>query len=155
MPSWPVLGNRGEPRRQRLRLVPQRMPVPKDAGKRAPLDMLQSGAPDGGMRLLFRIIGTWLLGMAVILLIIDGTRSLAASSLVLTSLGETWATIHAESLVEVRTFLASRFFGPLLETIVEVILGLPGWLVLAVPGVLIAWLGRTRRARVFIRQDQF
>ena len=31
----------------------------------------------------------------------------------------------------------------------------PGWLVLAIPGLLIAWLGRTRRARVFVRQDQF
>jgi hypothetical protein len=107
------------------------------------------------MRLLFRIIGTWLLGMAVILLIIDGTRSLAANALVLTSLGETWATIHAQSLLDVRTFLASRFFGPLLESAVTFILGLPGWLVLAVPGVMIAWLGRTRRARVFVRQDQF
>lgn len=107
------------------------------------------------MRLLFRIIGTWLLGMAVILLIIDGTRSLAASTIVFTSLGETWATIHAESLVEVRNFLASRFFGPLLESGIEFILALPGWLVLAIPGVLIAWMGRTRRARIFIRQDQF
>ncbi|CAN0600082.1 unnamed protein product [Laminaria digitata] len=107
------------------------------------------------MRLLFRIIGTWLLGMAVIPLIIDGTRSLAASTIVFTSLGETWATIHADSLVEVRNFLASRFFGPLLESAIEFILALPGWLVLAIPGVLIAWMGRTRRARIFIRQDQF
>ena len=107
------------------------------------------------MRLFFRLVGTWLIGMAVILLIIDGTRSLAANGLVMTSLGETWLTIHADSLVVVRSFLASRFFGPLLATLVDTILSLPGWLVLAVPGALVAWLGRTRRARVFVRQDQF
>jgi hypothetical protein len=107
------------------------------------------------MRLLFRIVGTWLVGMAVILLIIDGTRSLAASGLVLTSLGETWATIHAQSLLDFRAFLGSRFFGPLLESVIDFILSQPGWLVLAIPGLLIAWLGRTRRARVFVRQDQF
>ena len=107
------------------------------------------------MRLVFRLVGTWLIGLAVILLIIDGTRSLAASGLVMTPLGETWSTLHAESLADLRAFLASRFFGPLLDTAVETLLALPGWVVLAVPGAFIAWLGRTRRARVFVRQDQF
>jgi hypothetical protein len=106
------------------------------------------------MRLLLRLLGTWLLGMALILLIIDGTRSLAANAIIMTSLGDTWMGLHAESLVEAKRFLASRFFGPLLETAVTVVLGLPGWVVLGVPGAFIAWLGRTRRARVFVRQDQ-
>jgi hypothetical protein len=106
------------------------------------------------MRLLLRLLGTWLLGIALILLIIDGTRSLAASALIMTSLGDTWMSLHAQSLAETQAFLATRFFGPLLETSVTAILGLPGWIVLGVPGVFIAWLGRTRRARVFVRQDQ-
>ncbi|HHY51051.1 MAG TPA: hypothetical protein GYA10_15065 [Alphaproteobacteria bacterium] len=107
------------------------------------------------MRLFFRILGTWLLGMALILVIIDGTRSLAADAIVLTPLAETWTAIHAQSLVDLRAFLATRFFGPLLEAAVEAILALPGWLALGVPGAFIAWLGRTRRARVFVKQDQF
>lgn len=107
------------------------------------------------MRLFFRIVGTWLLGMALILLIIDGTRSLAADAIVLTPLADTWIAIHAQSLADLRAFLATRFFGAVLETAVEAILALPGWIVLGVPGAFIAWLGRTRRARVFVRQDQF
>lgn len=106
------------------------------------------------MRLLFRLVGTWLIGMAMILLIIDGTRSLAANRLIMTPFVDTWLTLHADSLVALRQFLATRFFGPLLETGVETILALPGWAVLVVPGLFIAWLGRTRRARVFVRQDQ-
>jgi hypothetical protein len=107
------------------------------------------------MRLLLRLIGTWLLGIALILLIIDGTRSLAANALVMSSLEETWTWLHAASLQEARTFLATRFFGPVLDGIVNVLLQLPAWVVLGVPGALIAWMGRTRRARVFVNQDQF
>jgi hypothetical protein len=107
------------------------------------------------MRLLLRLLGTWLLGIALILVIIDGTRSLAANAIVVTSLFDTWTWMHAESLDAMRTFLATRFFGPVLEGVVTALLQLPGWLVLGVPGALIAWAGRTRRARVFVKQDQF
>jgi hypothetical protein len=106
------------------------------------------------MRLLFRLLGTWLLGIALILLIIDGTRSLAESGLVMTPLGETWNQLHAASLVELQNFLSSRFFGPILNPVVSGLLGLPGWIVFAVPGGLLAWMGRTRRARLFVKQDQ-
>lgn len=106
------------------------------------------------MRLLLRLTGTWLIGMALILLIIDGTRSLAASTLYLTPLGETWAMLHVESLVGLREFVATRFFGPVLDSAVAGLLSLPGWIVLGLPGGLLAWLGRTRRARLYVRQDQ-
>lgn len=106
------------------------------------------------MRLFLRIIGTWLLGVALILLIIDGTRSLGANQLLFTSFAEDWAWLHAESLGIVREFFASRFFGLVLEPTFEAVLGFPGWAVLAVPGVLLAWLGRSRRTRLFVRHDQ-
>jgi hypothetical protein len=107
------------------------------------------------MRLILRIIGTWLVGLAFILLIIDGTRSLAANDLVITSLGDTWTSLHAESLEQLRAFFATRFFGPLLDVVVTTLLTFPGWAVLAVPGAILAWLGRSKRSRVFLRQDQF
>lgn len=107
------------------------------------------------MRLFLRIVGTWLVGVALILLVIDGTRSLAANAIVTTPLGDTWRTLHPQSLEELRLFLETRFFGPLLETAIAGLLGLPGWIVIGVPGLFIAWLGRTRRARLFVRQDQF
>ncbi|HWA20078.1 MAG TPA: hypothetical protein VG757_13895 [Devosia sp.] len=105
------------------------------------------------MRLLLRILGTFLIAVAVILLIIDGTRSLAANAIVMTSLGDTWTGINPQSLEQLRAFLATRFFGPLLEAVVSGLLGMPGWAVTGVPGVLLAWAGRSRRERVFLRQD--
>jgi hypothetical protein len=41
-----------------------------------------------------------------------------------------------------------------LEVVVDFILNSPGWAVLAIPGVILAWLGRSRRSRLFVRQDQ-
>ncbi len=106
------------------------------------------------MRLIFRLVGTWLLGLALILAIIDGTKSLAANALVTTSLGETWGALHAPSLAATRDFVTSRFFSSVLEPIVAVLLATPAFLILAVPGIMLAVAGRSRRMRVFVRQDQ-
>lgn len=106
------------------------------------------------MRLILRILGTWLLGVALILLIIDGTRSLGANALMFTTFGDAWTWLNAESLDATRAFLSSRFFGPLLEPAVATLLALPSWAVLAVPGVVLAWMGRSRRTRVFVQHDQ-
>jgi len=107
------------------------------------------------MRLILRVLCTLLIACAVILLIIDGTKSLGANAIVMTPLSDTWTLIHAESLESVKQFLATRMFGPLLETVVTAILALPGWAVIGVPGLLLAWAGRSRRERIFLRQDQF
>ncbi|MDC9822783.1 hypothetical protein PRN20_03480 [Devosia sp. ZB163] len=106
------------------------------------------------MRLFLRILGTWLLGVALILLIMDGTRSLGANRLVFTSLEANWSWLHPASLEVVREFLSTRFFGVVLEPVTEAILAFPGWAVLAVPGALLAWMGRSRKTRLFVRHDQ-
>lgn len=106
------------------------------------------------MRLILRIIGTTLLAAALILVILDGTRSLGTNALVITSLGAAWETVHAPSLVALHEFVDSRLFGPLLEGVINAVLGFPGWAVLGVPGALLAWLGRSKRTRVFVKQGQ-
>ena len=105
------------------------------------------------MRLLIRLIGTWLFALAVVLVIVDGTRSLAASELVITGLGTAWQDVHPQSLEGLRAFLASRLFGPLLEQGVNALLGFPAWAVIGVPGLFLAYAGRSRRSRTFLTQD--
>jgi hypothetical protein len=106
------------------------------------------------MRLLLRIVGTWLVAVALILGVVDGTKSLAANSFIFTSFAEAWTWLNVESLAATRSFLESRLFGPLLETLSDAVFAAPAWLVIAIPGLLLAWLGRSRRVRLFVRHDQ-
>jgi hypothetical protein len=107
------------------------------------------------MRLVLRVVGTWMVGLALVLLIIDGTRSLSANAVVLTPLGETWRGLDAEGLAVTREFFATRFFGALLGPAFDTLVTWPGFAVLGVPGVVLALLGRSRKVRTFVRQDQF
>lgn len=107
------------------------------------------------MRLLFRLTGTWLLALALILLIVDGTKSLGANAFVWTPLGELWLQIHEPSLTGFRAFIESRFFDVVLLPAADFILNLPAWAVFGVPGIILAVMGRSRRSRIYVQQDQF
>lgn len=105
------------------------------------------------MRLLVRIVGTWLIALATILLIIDGTRSLGANHLVTTSLMESWTNLAPQSLEAVRQFLGTRFFGAMLGPLFDWLIGLPGFAVLGVPGFILAFAGRPRHTRRYVSTD--
>ena len=106
------------------------------------------------MRLVFRIAGTWLIGLAVIILVIDGTKSLAANEIIFTSLAQAWTQIHAPSLEAVEGFFASRFFAALLDSAMTALLTYPAFAVLGLPGILLALMGRRPRRERFLRQEQ-
>lgn len=106
------------------------------------------------MRLVLRVLGTWLLGLALVLIVIDGTKSLAADSLVLTSLSDAWTGLHPQSLMVVETFLRGRFLGEALAAIFTAVLTYPAFAVIGVPGILLALLGRRRRRERYVSQDQ-
>ena len=106
------------------------------------------------MRLLLRILGTWLIGLALIFLVVDGTRSLAANALVLTSLVQAWTQLHPPSLDAVSGFLESRFFADLLAVAWQALLTYPVFAVLGIPGIVLALMGRRPRRERFLRQEQ-
>ncbi len=106
------------------------------------------------MRLLLRVIGTWALGLAVILIVIDGTKSLGANSLILTPLGETWGMLAAPSLEATRDFIATRFFNALLLPAFESLLTFPTFAVIGVPAIFLALLGRKPSRQRYLRHDQ-
>ena len=106
------------------------------------------------MRLIVRALGTWLIGLALVLLVIDGTKSLGANGLVLTSLADLWTGLHAESLAGVAGFVQSRLLGDLLAAGLAALLRYPAFAVFGVPGVVLALLGRAKQRDRFLRQDQ-
>lgn len=106
------------------------------------------------MRLILRIAGTWLIGLALIWLVIDGTRSLGANALVYTTLSDVWLQVHPPSLAGLESFLESRFFAELLDVALKAILTYPAFAVFGVPGILLALAGRAPRRERFLRHDQ-
>lgn len=106
------------------------------------------------MRLILRYLGTWLIALALVLIVIDGTKSLGANRLVLTSLADLWTQLHPASLVGVQGFFDSRFFADLLDAAMGALLAYPAFAVLGVPGIILALLGRRPRRERFLRQDQ-
>jgi len=106
------------------------------------------------MRLILRIAGTWLIGLALILLVVDGTRSLGANALVFTSLADLWTSVHPPSLLAVEEFFETRFFAQLLDAALKAVLDYPAFAVFGLPGIVLALLGRAPRRERFLRADQ-
>ena len=106
------------------------------------------------MRTVLRILGTWLIGLALVLLVIDGTKSLAANAIVMTSLGDGWTSIHPQSIEAVSAFFSSRFFADLLASVFATLLTYPAFAVIGVPGIVLALLGRKRRRQRFLRTEE-
>jgi hypothetical protein len=106
------------------------------------------------MRLILRVAGTWLIGLALVLLVVDGTRTLGANDAVFTSLGQLWTQLNPSSLMAVQEFFESRFFAALLDATFKVILTYPAFAVIGLPGLLLALLGRKPRRERFLQHDQ-
>lgn len=106
------------------------------------------------MRLALRLIGTWLIGLAVVLLVIDGTKSLAANTLVFADFGQVWRGLNEASLEATRSFFASRFFADLLDRVFDAILAYPAFAVVGISGIVLALSGRRPRRERFLRQSE-
>jgi hypothetical protein len=97
------------------------------------------------MSVALRLLASMLLLIAVIAIVFDGTRSLAAHTLVLTSLGENWAKIAPATLAAARSAVQRNTHPLVWDLGVRKLLLLPSWVVFGVLGVVVAYVGRQRR----------
>jgi hypothetical protein len=92
------------------------------------------------IRFAFRLLATISLALAVILAILDATRSVAMSRLVLTPLGESWKTLSPTTLDGVRATVEGRW--PFLwDTVAQWLLSAPGSIVFAALALLLYAVG--------------
>lgn len=98
---------------------------------------------------LARFIGLWMIAGALVALVIDGAKTIAASSLTVTPLGLAWFTISPASLMQTQEFVQRRvesFIGHWLwDPVIQWILMAPTWAVLGIVGAWLLYLGRPRR----------
>jgi hypothetical protein len=93
------------------------------------------------IRFLFRFIGLWLLAGAFVVLVIDGTRSVSASSLIFAPVRDAWTLVDPASLDAVQ----KKFAGGAAEALFGHALAMPFCLFLALAGLLFLLIGRRRR----------
>lgn len=100
---------------------------------------------------LARFIGLWLIAGALVALVVDGTKTIAASQLTVTPLGLAWFSINPSSLMTVQAFVQQTiesYVGHWLwDPLIQWILMLPSWLVLGLLGAWLTYIGRKRGLR--------
>ena len=97
-------------------------------------------------RFLARFIGVWLVAASLVVAVVDGAKSIAASSLVLTPLAETWATISEAASSNSEAGGPAELPWPL-DIAIAWLLAAPTAAVLFVIGFLLLIAGRKRRER--------
>jgi len=101
--------------------------------------------------LLVRLLGLFAIAGAVVGLVIDGTKSIAASTLTVTPLGQAWFAFHPASLTSLQTAVATHietYVGPWVwSPVVQFLLTLPTWLILGALGAFLILAGRRRGYR--------
>lgn len=102
------------------------------------------------MKTLLRIIGTWMLGLAIVLIVVDGTRSLAADHVTLTPLSEIWAGIDKTSWAFCQNVIAEHLAPWGGDIVTNVILGWPGWVIAGVLGLVCLVVGRKHRRNTYV-----
>jgi len=97
------------------------------------------------IRFLFRFIGVLCLAAAFILLIYDGTKSIAANNLYFTSVQSLWELINATSLAEMKPQIQAYANGVLWDPLMLTLLAAPSWSVIGILGVLCVLVGRKKK----------
>jgi hypothetical protein len=102
--------------------------------------------------LLSRFIGLWLVAGALVGLVVDATKTIAAGTVTLTPLGQAWYWIAPASVMAVQQFVQQTiepFIGHWLwDPAIQSLLLLPTWIVLGALGFVLTWLGGRRRRRL-------
>ena len=101
------------------------------------------------IRFLFRFLGLLCLAGAFILVVYDGTKSIAGSQLYFTSVQVLWQLMNPASLAgfmqDTKPLIAPYAGGMLWDPGVLAILAAPAWGLLGVLGVLFLLFGRRRK----------
>jgi hypothetical protein len=97
------------------------------------------------IRFLFRFVGLVSLALAFILLIYDGTKSIAGNNLYLTSVRALWDLINAASLARLKPAIEPYANGYLWDPMMLGFLSAPSWAVLGIVGIVFIVFGRKKK----------
>jgi hypothetical protein len=96
------------------------------------------------IRFLLRFLGLLSLAAAFILVIYDGTKSIASNALYITSVRTLWETINAASLQNLRPLIESKA-ALLWDPVMVALLSAPSWALLGLVGIVLIMFGRKKK----------
>jgi len=105
------------------------------------------------IRFLFRFLGLICLAAAFILVIYDGTKSIAANAIYFTQLGKTWYELSPNSLQLLQPAIERNVAVWLWNPVIQTVLEQPTWLVLGVTGSILILLGRKKKPLIGYGRD--
>ena len=94
------------------------------------------------IRFVFRLLSVFALSVAVIMIVLDATRSIAVSAAVMTPLAQSWQAVSPQTLVAARQFSDAQLGAMIWHLLVEPILALPGFAVFLGLALLFHAIGR-------------
>ena len=97
------------------------------------------------IRFLLRLIGLVSLAAAFILVVYDGTKSIAGNAFAFTSVRALWELTNAANLAKVEPLIKPYAGGLLWDPLMVGILSAPSWALLGIFGIIFILLGRKRR----------
>lgn len=99
------------------------------------------------LRFIFRLAAMVALSISVIMAVIDTTRSVAESALVMTPLNASWLAVSPDTRGAFETFVRAKASPILWDSIVAWVLAQPGFAVFAVLAFLLYAIGYRRKRR--------
>ena len=87
------------------------------------------------------------LALAVITAVLDVTRTIADSTMVITPLGKEWYEFSPNSLNNAQAFIQRQVHPFLWDPVIINILLAPSWVVFAVLSAILLWCGKVREKR--------
>jgi hypothetical protein len=94
------------------------------------------------LRFLFRLLAMISLAVAVIMAVLDATRTIAASQLVTTPLSTSWIAVSPDTLNAAQQFVRVQIHPLLWDPVIASVLALPGFAVFGVLAFLLYAIGR-------------
>ncbi len=104
------------------------------------------------IRFLLRFIGLCLLASAFVLLVYDGTKSIANHDVIYTKVVDVWAIIDQSSLNLVQAWLKQKIawaWDPYLQRTFD----LPAWAVIGIIATILILLGRKKKPLIGYARD--
>lgn len=99
------------------------------------------------IRYLLRLLAMIALAVAVILAVVDATRSVAESQLVMTPLAQSWSELSPNSIAAFRAWVEAKLHPAVWDPVLAAVVALPGFAVFGLIALLLYALGRRPQRR--------